>query len=90
MKDIARRLAAVEALALTDTAFCMVALPDGSEVEVDVEEWYQRRQEWRFLRMTKGADNTCLHLLFAAWSEEAGALDDAEREESKYFRRASG
>ena len=90
MKDIAKRLAAVEALALPDTAFCMVALQDGSEVEVDIEAWYQHRHEWRFVRMTKGADNTCLHLLFAAWSEEAGALDDAEREESQYYRRASG
>ena len=88
MQDIKKRLAILEAQNLIDAAFCLVELLDGSEKEVDVEEWYEHRDEWRFLRMTKGSDNMCLHLLFAAWAEASGAMDQARAEETAYFHAA--
>ena len=88
MKDIKKRLAILEAQNLIDVAFCLVKLPDGSEFETDIEEWYKHRKEWAFLRMTRGSDNMCLHLLFAAWAEASGAMDQARAEETAYFHAA--
>jgi hypothetical protein len=85
---IRKRLEALEAMRNRDPCFCLVELPDGTQTETTLEEWYAHWHEWRWLRMTRGGDNNDVFLLFAAWDESSGDLDAARQDEAEYRRRS--
>lgn len=88
MNAIKKRLEALEAQAIPDPTFCLVELPDGTQAEKTMEEWYDHRAEWRWLRITKGGDPCSIYLLFAHLDEECGMPDKVERDIEAYERRA--
>ena len=69
-KAIKKRLSLLEMGLKRDTCFCLVQLPDGSEAEKTIEDWYQHSSEWRFLKMTRGGNNSAVLLVLAAIGNE--------------------
>jgi hypothetical protein len=64
MKDsIKARLEALEAHFRPEACYCLVELPDGTEAEKTMEEWYSHRQEWSWKRITRGGGPAVLLLL---------------------------
>ena len=82
-KAIKKRLSLLEMGLNRETCFCLVQLPDGSEAEKTIEDWYQHSSEWRFLKMTRESGNSSAVLLVLAaigneCAEEAELLGDSE------------
>lgn len=69
-KAIRKRLSLLELGLKPNTCFCIVKLPDGTQAEKTMEEWYQNSAEWRLIRMTKGGNNAAVMLLLAAIGNE--------------------
>lgn len=65
-KAALKRLDALKARLVPDPCYCLVRLPDGSEAERTMDEWYDHRHEWKWLRMTRGGNETDVLLLLAA------------------------
>jgi hypothetical protein len=103
-ESIKKRLAALKSQIEPETCFCLVELPDGTEAEKSMDEWFEHRREWRWKRMTRGGDNAAVLLLLAAINDEvaedamekgdtaAAARLTAESAQflAQYERRASG
>lgn len=68
---IKKRLAALKAQIVTEPCFCLVELPDGTEAEKEIGEWYEHRREWAFKKMTRGQDISAVMLVLAAIDDEA-------------------
>ena len=68
---IKKRLSELESVFKPKICFCMVEMQDGTQVEKPIEEWYEHRQEWRWLKMTRGGDIGAVKLVLAAIDEEA-------------------
>lgn len=85
--DLKKRLTALEACLMQDPSYCLVELPDGTEAETTMEEWYKHRQEWRWLKMTSGRDNAIL-LLLAAIDEEVAehAMNEGDTEAAAWMK----
>ena len=75
---IKKRLEALKKQFGPKTTFCLVELPDGTECETTMDEWYHHRQEWKWQRITKGGDVDAMLLLFAALDDEV-AEDSMEK-----------
>ena len=68
---IKKRLSELEAVIKPDICFCLVQMPDGRQAEKSIDEWYEHRREWHWLRMTRGSDIGAIMLLLAAIDDEA-------------------
>lgn len=68
--NIMSRLKKLEARNTLEVTWCMVELPDGTERETRMDEWYEHRQEWKWKRMTKGSDPEAVKLLIRYLDEE--------------------
>lgn len=80
---------------------CLVDLPDGTQKETTIEEWFDHRKEWTFKRMTRNSDPAAVMLVLANADEEVaewctrqgdaeGAkrmLEEADNYVSEYRRR---
>ena len=101
---IRKRLDALKSQIEPEACFCMVELPDGTEAEKSIDEWWEHRKEWSWKRMTRGGDNAAVLLLLAAINDEV-AEDAMEKGDyaaavrltaesahylAQYERRASG
>lgn len=101
---IRKRLAALQSQIVPETCFCLVELPDGTEAEKSIDEWWEHRKEWRWKKMTRGGDVSAVLLVLAAIYDEvaedamrkgdtaAAARMTAESAQflAQYERRASG
>jgi hypothetical protein len=67
-ESVKKRLAALKSQ--IEPCFCLVELPDGTEAEKSMDEWFEHRREWRWKRMTRGGDVSAMRLLLAAIDEE--------------------
>ena len=101
-EPIKKRLSELESVLKPKTCFCMVEMQDGTQAEKPIEEWYEHRHEWHWLRMTRGGNIGAVLLVLAAIDDEvaehcmqigdtAGALEmtvEAARFVAEYERRA--
>ena len=67
---IKRRLAELRAKVVPETCFCLVALPDGTEAEKTIDEWWENRDKWIWKRMTRGSNPGAVLLVLASIDEE--------------------
>lgn len=68
-----KRLEALERRITPKRAYCIVELPDGTERETTLVEWYAHRNEWKWKRITRGGNVDDICLLFAALDDEVAA-----------------
>ena len=101
---IKKRLAALKAQIEPEPCFCMVELPDGTEAEKSIDEWWEHRKEWSWKKMTRGGDVSAVLLVLAAINDEvaedamkkgdvaaaARLTAEAAHFVAQYERRASG
>lgn len=66
-----KRLDALEARIIPEPTYCLVELPDGTQAERTIGEWYEHRHEWTWLRITRGGDAAAVLLVLAAVHDEA-------------------
>ena len=90
-ESIKKRLEALKAQFEPKTTFCIVELPDGTERETTMDQWYQHRQEWKWKRISKGGDNRALLLLFAALDDEVAedAMQKGDMETAMEYTRSA-
>lgn len=69
-ESIKNRIAALEKQLLPESCRCLVELPDGTETETTLEEWYEHRKEWNWKRITSGGDVSAICLILAAIDNE--------------------
>ena len=60
-----KRVKDLEKMLKREVCFCLVELPDGMQKETALDEWYNHRKEWRFLRMTVAKDPAAVLLVLA-------------------------
>ena len=70
---IRKRLDNLSAQIIPGLCFCLVELPDGTQAEKTMDEWFENRQKWRWLRMTRGGNISAIKLLLAAIDDEVNA-----------------
>lgn len=101
---IRKHLDALKSQIEPETCFCLVELPDGTEAEKSIDEWWEHRKEWSWKKMTRGGDVSAVLLVLAAINDEvaedamrkgdtaAAARLTAESAQflAQYERRASG
>lgn len=63
--EIRKRLDALKAQ-MPQTAYCLVELPDGTQTETTICEWYEHRHEWIWKRITQGGNIADVCLVMAA------------------------
>lgn len=85
-KAFKKRLDLLENGLKPETCFCLVTLPDGTQTEKTVEDWYQNSASWHFVRFTRGGSISAVWLLLATIGQEcaesareAGYHESAER-----------
>ena len=83
--NLKKRVDKLAARALPTEVWVMAQAEDGTEREVTIDEWYDRRHELRFMRFTRGYDPTFhdINLLIASMYEECGMPEEAKRWEEK-------
>lgn len=86
-ESIKKRLEALKAQFEPKITFCIVELPDGTERETTMDEWYQHRKEWKWQRISKGGDNRAMLLVFAAIDDEVAedAMQKGDMENAMHF-----
>lgn len=86
-ESIKNRLEALKAQFKEEITYCIVKLPDGTEHETTMDEWYRHHKEWKWQRMSKGGDNRALFLLFAALDDEVAedAMQKGDMETAMRF-----
>lgn len=103
-ESVKKRLAALKSQIVPETCFCLVELPDGTEAEKSIDEWWEHRKEWSWKKMTRCGDVSAVLLVLAAINDEvaedamrkgdtaAAARLTAESAQflAQYERRASG
>jgi hypothetical protein len=84
---IKKRLAALKSQIVPETCFCLVELPDGTEAEKEIGEWYEHRREWTFKRMSKGKDISAVMLVLAAIDDEVAedAMEKGDTATAAHF-----
>lgn len=66
---IIKRLDALKAQ-IPKSAYCLVELPDGTQTETTICEWYEHRHEWIWKRITQGGSIADVCLVLAAIYDE--------------------
>ena len=83
IETIKRRVDALHDANVGSTSYSIVELPDGTELEVTTQEWYDRRHEksWTWKRFSCGHDPAlhALDMVLSILFEECGMPEEAER-----------
>lgn len=72
-----KRVKELEKKLVPEVCFCMVELPDGTEAEKSIDEWWEHRKEWSWKKMTRCGDVSAVLLVLAAINDEVA--EDAMR-----------
>lgn len=90
-ESIKKRLEALKAQFEPQITFCIVELPDGTERETTMDEWFEHRKEWKWQRISKGGDNRAMLLLFAYLDDDIAedAMQRGDMETAMEYTRSA-
>lgn len=85
-EDLKKRILALEKRLMPEVCMCLVELPDGTQKETTIDDWFENRKEWEFKKMTVASDPAAVLLVLAdvddqvaEWALSKGDIEGATK-----------
>lgn len=65
-----KRIKELKKKIVPEVCFCLVELPDGTQKETTIDDWFEHRKEWEFKKMTVASDPAAVLLVLADVDEQ--------------------